>query len=197
MTHGRTDWRVENIIPTQLRCVGYNKLEFSSLKDNLYQVWLILASWFWRRFLKIFSAFSLFPYYLPLEKSYPLPLNKIKSPSPKDDLCQVWFKLVQWFRGIFLFVYLFVYSHRSNFSAIWRLSPLPVTGLQILAYARRSGPLSREGSLSCHTYCDTGPQFIRSHPKDRHPRPTLGFEPSTQGSSNALTTAPSRRFFGK
>jgi hypothetical protein len=27
--------------------------------------------------------------------------------------------------------------------------------------------LSREGSLSCHTYCDTGPRFIRSHPKDR------------------------------
>jgi hypothetical protein len=27
--------------------------------------------------------------------------------------------------------------------------------------------LSREGSLSCHTCCDTGPQFFRSHPKDR------------------------------
>jgi hypothetical protein len=35
------------------------------------------------------------------------------------------------------------------------------------AYARRSGPLSREGSLSCHTCCDTGPHFFRSHPKDR------------------------------
>jgi hypothetical protein len=29
------------------------------------------------------------------------------------------------------FVCLFVYSHTSNFSAIWLLSPLPVTGLQI------------------------------------------------------------------
>jgi hypothetical protein len=28
-------------------------------------------------------------------------------------------------------VCLFVYSHTSNFSAIWWLSPLPVTGLQI------------------------------------------------------------------
>jgi hypothetical protein len=27
--------------------------------------------------------------------------------------------------------------------------------------------LSREGSLSCNTYCDTGPRFFRSHPKDR------------------------------
>jgi hypothetical protein len=30
-----------------------------------------------------------------------------------------------------LFVRLFVLSRTSNFSAIWRLSPLPVTGLQI------------------------------------------------------------------
>jgi hypothetical protein len=56
-----------------------------------------LAGWFWRRFLKIFSAFSLFCYYLPLEKGYSLSLNKLISPSPKDDLCQVWLKLAQWF----------------------------------------------------------------------------------------------------
>jgi hypothetical protein len=30
-----------------------------------------------------------------------------------------------------LFVCLFVYSHTSNYSAIWRRSPLPVTGLHI------------------------------------------------------------------
>jgi hypothetical protein len=29
-----------------------------------------------------------------------------------------------------------------------------------------SGPLSRDGSLTCRTYCDTGPLFYRSHPKD-------------------------------
>jgi hypothetical protein len=57
-----------------------------------------LACWFWlRRFLKIFSAFLLFRYYLPLEKGYPLYLNKLESPLPKDDLCQVWLKLAQWF----------------------------------------------------------------------------------------------------
>jgi hypothetical protein len=39
-------------------------------------------------------------YYLPLEKGYPLPLKKLESPSPKDDLCQVWLKLVQWFWNI-------------------------------------------------------------------------------------------------
>jgi hypothetical protein len=41
-----------------------------------------------------------------------------------------------------------------------------VKGCKIWAYARRSGPLSREGSLSCHTCCETGPRFFRSHPKD-------------------------------
>jgi hypothetical protein len=75
-----------------------NKLEFPSPKDNLYQVWLKLACWFWRkRFLKIFNVFLLFRYYLSLERGYPLPFNKLESPSSKDDLCQVWLKLVQWF----------------------------------------------------------------------------------------------------
>ena len=40
-------------------------------------------------------------------------------------------------------------------------------GGQNKAYARRSGTLSREGSLLCHICCDTGPRFFRSHPKDR------------------------------
>ena len=33
-------------------------------------------------------------------------------------------------------------------------------GIQILTYARHLGPLSSEGSLACHTYCDTGLPFI-------------------------------------
>ena len=33
-------------------------------------------------------------------------------------------------------------------------------GLQILTYARQSWPSSSEGSLTCHTYCDTGLLFI-------------------------------------
>jgi hypothetical protein len=57
-----------------------------------------LACWFWRRrFLKIFSVFLLFCDYLPLEKGNPLHLNNLESPSPKDDLCQVWLKLAKWF----------------------------------------------------------------------------------------------------
>ena len=36
--------------------------------------------------------------------------------------------------------------------------------LQILTYARHSWPLSSEGSLACHTYCDTGHPFIMVTP---------------------------------
>ena len=41
--------------------------------------------------------FSLFHYYLPLEKAMVLYLNKLEFPPPKDALCQVWLKLAQWF----------------------------------------------------------------------------------------------------
>jgi hypothetical protein len=44
---------------------------------------------------KNFRAFSLFRYYLPLQRGYPLLLNKLESPLPKDALCQVWLKLAQ------------------------------------------------------------------------------------------------------
>jgi hypothetical protein len=44
-----------------------------------------------------FNSFLLFRYYLPLEKGYPLLLNKFESHSLKDNLCQVWLKLAQWF----------------------------------------------------------------------------------------------------
>jgi hypothetical protein len=46
-------------------------------------------------------------------------------------------------------------------------SPKKIKGCKISVYDRRSGPLSREGSLSCHTCCNMEPRFLRSHPKDR------------------------------
>ena len=48
---------------------------------------------FCRWFLNTVNVFSLFCYYLPLEKGVPLHLNKFKSPSPKAT----WLKLAQWF----------------------------------------------------------------------------------------------------
>jgi hypothetical protein len=59
-----------------------NNLEFSIPKNDLYQVWLKLAHWFWERFLKISIVFLFFRYYLPLEKGVPLHLNNFQSPSP-------------------------------------------------------------------------------------------------------------------
>jgi hypothetical protein len=57
-----------------------------------------LDQWFWRRrFLKNFSVFLHFRYYLPLEMTDGHHLNKSESPPPKDDLWQVWLKLAQWF----------------------------------------------------------------------------------------------------
>ena len=38
-------------------------------------------------------------------------------------------------------------------------------------------------------YCDTWPQFTRSHLKDLHPCSTVGFEPTTQGSLDICATA--------
>ena len=52
-----------------------NKLESTSCKDNLYQVWLAWAQWFWRRwFFVVFNniIISLFLYYFPLETPKPL-----------------------------------------------------------------------------------------------------------------------------
>ena len=48
-------------------------------------------------FFNFVTIFLLFRNYLPLEKSRALHLNKIESCTPKDDLCQVWLKLAQWF----------------------------------------------------------------------------------------------------
>ena len=45
-------------------------------------------------------------------------------------------------------------------------------GLQILTYARHSWPLSSEGSLACHPYCDTG------HPFNGHLRGLVTLTPT-------------------
>ena len=64
-----------------------NTYESPLTKDALSQVWSKLAQWFLRRnILKFAIVFSLFPYYLPLEKEGALHLNKLDSPAPKDAL---------------------------------------------------------------------------------------------------------------
>ena len=74
-----------NYLPLEKgRAHHLNKLESPSPKDALCQVWLKLAQWFQkRRFLNFVNVFSLFPNYLPLEKSGALHLNKHESLHPK------------------------------------------------------------------------------------------------------------------
>jgi hypothetical protein len=71
------------------------------------------------------------------------------------------------FKSIFIDWLFTVLRPAQEYFTYMETSPLPVKGCKILASAGCSGPLSREGSLSCYTCCDTGLQFFRSHPKDR------------------------------
>jgi hypothetical protein len=61
------------------------------------------------------------------------------------------------------------FTSRSRFFHLYGDVTITDEGLlqNLGLYTRRSGPLSREGPLSCHTCCDTGARFFWSHPKDR------------------------------
>lgn len=57
--------------------------------------------------------------------------------------------------------------------------PLPGGELKILSYTQHWLPAINQWGdlLRVSTYCDMGPQFIQSHPKDQSPCPTVGFKP--------------------
>jgi hypothetical protein len=70
--------------------VHFYKLEFLPPKDDLCQVWLKLAQWFWRRrFLNDSTPILHFCNYLPLEENLALYFNKLEFPSFKDNVYQV------------------------------------------------------------------------------------------------------------
>ena len=60
---------------------------------------------------------------------------------------------------------LFVWGLTSHSRIFHSYGDVTITGegLQILTYARHSWSLSREDSLACHTYCDTGHPFNKGH----------------------------------
>jgi hypothetical protein len=62
---------------------------------------------------------------------------------------------------------LIVYNSMSNFSAIWRLL-LVMWQAANLDLCLALMDFSSEGSFTCHTCFDTGPQFMRSNLKERH-----------------------------
>ena len=71
-------------------------------------------------------------------------------------------------------------------------------GLQIVTYARQLWPLSSEGSLTCHTYCDTSQPFIVVMSEDPgHSHSQWGclylFEPLRRTPKTSATSTPPRR----
>ena len=66
------------------------------------------------------------------------------------------------------FVCLFVWSFSSHSRIFHSFGDVIFAGegLQNLTYARNSWPLSSEGSLACHTYCDRGHPFIMVFSED-------------------------------
>ena len=66
--------------------------------------------------------------------------------------------LLPW-RLLFAFCLLSFLSHSRDFHTYGDVS-ITDEGLQILTFARHSWPLNSEGSLACHTYCDTAHPFI-------------------------------------
>ena len=63
---------------------------------------------------------------------------------------------------VVLFVCLFVCSFSTHSRIFHSFGDVTAAGerLQILIYVRHLWPLRSEGSLACHTYCDTGHPFI-------------------------------------
>jgi hypothetical protein len=64
-----------------------------------------------------------------------------------------------------LFIFFFFESHEQFFSY---LETVTIAGDRAanLDLCLALTALSSEGSFTCHTYCDTGPPFLRSYPKD-------------------------------
>jgi hypothetical protein len=58
------------------------KFQSPSPKDDLCQIWLKLAQWFWRRFLNDPTPFLHLCDYLPFEVDLALYLNKLEFPLP-------------------------------------------------------------------------------------------------------------------
>ena len=75
------------------------------------------------RFFKFAYVFSQFRNYFPLEKGGALHLITLESPSPKDALCKVWFKLAWWFWRRWFFKFVNVFSLFRNYLPWKRIGP--------------------------------------------------------------------------
>ena len=92
---------------------------------------LKLTQWFWRKgFFNFVNVFSLFRNYLPLGKGGALHLNKPKSPSPKDALCQVGLKLAKWFWRRRFLNFVNVFSLFGNYLSLEKGGALYLNNLE-------------------------------------------------------------------
>ena len=87
--------------------------------------------------------------------------------SLSDGLCDELYYMYMHY--LCLFVFWSLSSHSKIFHSYGDVS-IAGEGLQILIYARHSWLLGSEGSLACHTYCDTGHSFIMVISEDPWPR---------------------------
>ena len=75
---------------------------------------------------KFVNVFSLFRYYLPLEKGVVLYINKLERTSPKNILSQVWLKLAQWIkRRRFLNCFVMTSPLKKVALFIWKKTWIP------------------------------------------------------------------------
>ena len=100
-----------------------------------------------------FFSFTFFSYNLQLEKGMAIHLHKLVYPFSKNTS----FKFC-WQWSFCLFVWS-LSSHSRIFHSYGAVT-ITIEGLQILIFARQSWPLTSEGSLVCHTYCDIRHSFI-------------------------------------
>ena len=80
----------------------------------------------------------------------------------EEEIPSMSYKIGLYYNTLESFDCLFIWSFSSNSRIFHSYGDVTIAseGLQILTCARRSWPLSSEGSLACHTYCDTWHPFI-------------------------------------
>ena len=75
-------------------------------------------------------------------------------------VCFFYFLYLFFFFLLFWFFFFWVIHPTREFFTHLKTSPLPIKGCKFYTFARHLWPLSSEGSLACHTYCNTGHPFI-------------------------------------
>ena len=90
----------------------------------------------------------------------------------------------QWVENV-SFVCLGSSTHSWNFHS-YRDITMTSERLQIFTYARHFRPLSSEGSLACHTYCDTG--HFNGHLRGHMTLPTIAERLAMELSLPVFTT---------